>query len=336
MDLREIASAYQSIYLKEEEVVEENQIIFEDLSQEEVDDFTQEIIEELLEEGFDLDCIIEGFGDYIDEQSALLTEARAAKKARKGAKSYEQVKAEIDAKEPAKKAAREAKKPGGAIVKSKGSAITPAQKAGALVKPVTFKKKTESGESGQKSLPAGKKGGAIVKRNETIGPKAEVKDGVRKAATYRMSKADLKRANRRDVKSAEPKSVKDKVKDAASAVRVGARNLRKKAGKSLMGLAKKLSEEGGELDSFDTVVAYLLDEEIASDFTEAVQKMTKLSEETVSKIHAAQLQLLDEAYTVTNADKKGNTQAYKNYKAGMKGKDGKPLYKAADHMKEND
>ena len=37
---------------------------------------------------------------------------------------------------------------------------------------------------------------------------------------------------------------------------------------------------------------------------------------------------------VTNADKKGNTKAYQNYKAGMKGKDGKPLYKAADHMKE--
>ena len=35
-----------------------------------------------------------------------------------------------------------------------------------------------------------------------------------------------------------------------------------------------------------------------------------------------------EAYTVTNADKKGNTKAYQNYKAGnMKGKDGKPLYK---------
>ena len=42
---------------------------------------------------------------------------------------------------------------------------------------------------------------------------------------------------------------------------------------------------------------------------------------------------VEEAYTVTNADKKGNTKAYQNYKAGMKGKDGKPLYKAADHMK---
>ena len=43
---------------------------------------------------------------------------------------------------------------------------------------------------------------------------------------------------------------------------------------------------------------------------------------------------VEEAYTVTNADKKGNTKAYQNFKAGMKGKDGKPLDKAADHMKE--
>ena len=43
---------------------------------------------------------------------------------------------------------------------------------------------------------------------------------------------------------------------------------------------------------------------------------------------------VEEAYTVTNADKKGNTKAYQNFKKGMKGKDGKPLYKAADHMKE--
>ena len=43
-----------------------------------------------------------------------------------------------------------------------------------------------------------------------------------------------------------------------------------------------------------------------------------------------------EEYTVTNADKKGNTPAYQGYKAGKKNaKTGKPLYKAADHMKED-
>ena len=43
---------------------------------------------------------------------------------------------------------------------------------------------------------------------------------------------------------------------------------------------------------------------------------------------------IDEAMVVTNADKKGNTPAYQNFKKGMKKKDGTPMYKAADHMKE--
>ena len=44
---------------------------------------------------------------------------------------------------------------------------------------------------------------------------------------------------------------------------------------------------------------------------------------------------VDEAMIVTNADKKGNTPAYQNMKKGMKDpKTGKPMYKAADHMKE--
>ena len=47
-------------------------------------------------------------------------------------------------------------------------------------------------------------------------------------------------------------------------------------------------------------------------------------------------QEVDEAMVVTNADKKGNTPAYQNMKKGMKGKDGKPMYKAADHMKEEE
>jgi len=45
---------------------------------------------------------------------------------------------------------------------------------------------------------------------------------------------------------------------------------------------------------------------------------------------------VEEAMVVTNADKKANTPAYQNFKKGMKGKDGKPMYKAADHMKENE
>ena len=46
---------------------------------------------------------------------------------------------------------------------------------------------------------------------------------------------------------------------------------------------------------------------------------------------------VEEAMVVTNADKKGNTPAYQNFKKGMKSKTtGKPMYKAADHMKEEE
>ena len=49
---------------------------------------------------------------------------------------------------------------------------------------------------------------------------------------------------------------------------------------------------------------------------------------------AAKDKKMNEAMIVTNADKKGNTKAYQNYKAGMKNpKTGEPVYKAADHMK---
>ena len=51
---------------------------------------------------------------------------------------------------------------------------------------------------------------------------------------------------------------------------------------------------------------------------------------------AAKDKKLKEAMIVTNADKKGNTPAYQNYKKGMKNpKTGEPVYKAADHMKED-
>ena len=43
-----------------------------------------------------------------------------------------------------------------------------------------------------------------------------------------------------------------------------------------------------------------------------------------------------EAYTVTQSDKTGNTKAYQDMKAGKKNQlTGEPLYKKADHMKEN-
>ena len=374
MDLREVAAAYQSLYNINEEVLEED-INIDDLSQEDVDELVEELVYEFLEEGYSIEDIEESFNESIENEflveeveEEVLSEARPAKK-RKGGPSYDEVKAKIDAKEKARAEKKQAKKDkvakdksaamtvrpsdalattpkkskGGALAKKASGAIT---KAVEKVKVRVHDKDTKSLAGGEKtkSLPQGVKGGAIVKRNETVGAKttpkqqaaAKAKETVKKGVGYALKKRDMKRGNRRDVVFGKKTKI-DKLKDKASSVRVdvtnAAKGLKRKAGKALGKLASKLSEEGGQLDSFDTVVAYLIDEGIASDFDEATAKMAKLSEATVAKIHASQLKLLDEAYTVTNADKKGNTTAYQNYKKGMKGKDGKPMYKAADHMK---
>ena len=45
----------------------------------------------------------------------------------------------------------------------------------------------------------------------------------------------------------------------------------------------------------------------------------------------------DKGYVVTRADKKGNTPAWQGYKSGKKNvKTGKPLYKAAAHLKKEE
>jgi len=68
-----------------------------------------------------------------------------------------------------------------------------------------------------------------------------------------------------------------------------------------------------------------------SDLNAIYRKMTEVDEAVYGGKKEAPK---DNRMVVTNADKKGNTPAYQNMKKGMKGKDGKPMYKAADHMKE--
>jgi len=404
MDLREIASAYQSIYLNEE--VEE-ELILEDLSQEEIDSLVEEIYDEFLEEGFSLEEIDRGFENYISEESEVLNEERAAKKARKNAKSYDEVKAEIDAREAEKKKQTERKASRKQKVedsKKVAKVLKPSEKLSSASKKAVEKRKDTTGTTsgagaqgtvrskggsvgaeGEKgtALPPGKKGGAMIKRDTKsvsgmeAGPKAKVKSGVRKAMTYRGvgggKKVEIAGAGRKKmsdvVKSAEkkakastpaekpkastpaekPATPENKVKSAAkgavekakASVKSGVKKARNFVGSALGKLADKVKTEGTELDSFDTVIAYLIDEEIASDFTEATAMMAKLSEGTIAKIHSSQLQLLDEAVygggkkeekkdtrmLITNADKKANTPAYQNYMKGDK------RYKAADHMK---
>ena len=56
-----------------------------------------------------------------------------------------------------------------------------------------------------------------------------------------------------------------------------------------------------------------------------------------AEVHASMQEDQDKGYVVTAADKKGNTKAWQGYKAGVKSKTtGKPLYRAADHLKKEE
>ena len=96
--------------------------------------------------------------------------------------------------------------------------------------------------------------------------------------------------------------------------------------------AKKLDDEGKEdarnLRKYGTK---------HSQFMQAVRRRGEhRSERGVKKIKGqkpAPQGAYGESYTVTAADKKGNTPAWQGYKSGKKNvKTGKPLYKAADHV----
>ena len=326
MDLREVAAAYQSVYLKEE--VEEETVLLEDLSQDEVDDLVEEIIDEFLEEGFSLEQIEEGFEDYISEESEVLNEAKKQKgfMASQREKLAAQKAARVDKSETSK--AAKVVRPSDKIAASAKKAVekrkdTTGTTSGVGTQGTVRSKGGSVGAEGEKgtALPPGKKGGAMIKRDTKsvsgmeTGPKAEVKSGVRKAMTYRgvgggqkYEVAGAKRVKMSDVvKSAEKKAKastpENKVKSAAkgavekakASVKSGVKKARNFVGSALGKLADKVKAEGVELDSFDTVVAYLIDEEIVSTFEEATAKMSKLSAETISEIHESQLQLIDEA-----------------------------------------
>ena len=74
----------------------------------------------------------------------------------------------------------------------------------------------------------------------------------------------------------------------------------------------------------------------AGDREKAVSKVKQASRLYKASAAKRKKENAQEEYTVTNADKKGNTPAWQGYKSGKKNaKTGKPLYKAADHVKED-
>ena len=324
MDLKELVSAYHSIYEGKEDISEDEKYGYdkdgnslnpkdkgkkkkkdttknkdekwqdsdgdgkwyeegEDVKKEAIEFAADYFLEEDIEEE-ELDIIIEDVG--LDDFVEFVNEERAARKARASAPSYKKVKAAVDASDAAKKKAGKGEY--SAAYKKKETDVTvyddkPAKASVKKVKKAVAKTKAAK-PAAKKAAPAKKapekKAGLISK----IG--SAYKKGVeRHKAARAKGKVPEKRV--KEFGKGFASGVKDTVKFAGKV---------KKAvvGETLLALLDTL-EEGAEIDKFDAVVAYLIDEQLVEDFDAANKVMATLKPELIDEVYEQQLQVLDEA-----------------------------------------
>ena len=371
----DLVSAYHSMYEhhqkdadgnviphedEDEEVKEEIDLSFVDeLSEEELDILVEEVVCDLLDEGIELDAVEGAFTQYLEEAKVTYgsdTEdpmVTAVKKKKEEKEEASKEKAEKFKKSVGKAVTKMKAKMHGKMADYAGKRkLIPAK---TKMKKPDGRSKAYRGEGGKDALAKDKAKFAKAKdRKQTSGNiKVSMMGGGAKETRQKLRSAVFKDVKDRigkkksDIKSGigkAAKSVADAPKKASERIQKGIGGLvkkgRTKIGGSLVALGKKMQEQGGELDMFDTVTAYLIDEGLVKDFDHAQRVMTTLDSTLIEEVHAEQMQLLkeyggstDKPMLVTNADKKGNTPAYQNMMKGMKSKvTGKPMYKKADHM----
>ena len=345
MDIRGLHAAYQSIYA--DDIVEEVELTEEEID-EGIDDVTEYFLEEELDEE-DVEQIIEEVGiiDFtefvIEERKARKMNVRSLKTAKKKAEEIKASKKDVVARGTPKdtlsraRTERSLKKPKLAkpaakkVVKSveKVKAAKPAPK-----KAAPRKQKGAMSYDGPNKPASEAKDRVLAKaKAKKAAPKAS-KEGIRskissavKKGTARHKAAVKKVTSSKAVKGAKEfgkgfvSGVKDTVKFAKKA---------KKAvvGETLQALLDTL-EEGAKLDKFDAVIAYLVDQNLVENFEEAQKGMTVIDSDIITEIYEYQT----EAMLLTNADKKANTPAWKN-RDKKNPKTGEPIYKKADHLKD--
>ena len=371
----DLVSAYHSMYEhhqkdadgnviphedEDEEVKEEIDLSFVDeLSEEELDILVEEVVCDLLDEGIELDAVEGAFTQYLEEAKVTYgsdTEdpmVTAVKKKKEEKEKASKEKAEKFKKSVGKAVTKMKAKMHGKMADYAGKRkLIPAK---TKMKKPDGRSKVYRGEGGKEVLAKDKAKFAKAKdkKQTSANIKVSMMGGGAKETRSKLRSAVFKDVKDRigkkksDIKSGigkAAKSVADAPKKASERIQKGIGGLvkkgRTKIGGSLVALGKKMQEQGGELDMFDTVTAYLIDEGLVKDFDHAQRVMTTLDSTLIEEVHAEQIQLLkeyggstDKPMLVTNADKKGNTPAYQNMMKGMKSKvTGKPMYKKADHM----
>ena len=319
MDLKEIAAAYQSIYegkkkdddskrwqdddgdgkwyeksdvdgkVSDREKKEKKKKKDDEDDVKEAIDFAADyFLEEGIEEE-ELDVIIEDVG--LDDFVEFVNEERAARKARASAPSYKKVKAAVDASDAAKKKAGKGEY--SAAYKKKETDVTvyddkPAKASVKKVKKAVAKTKA--------AKPAAKKAAPAKKAPAKKAP--EKKAGL----ISKIGSAYKKGVERHKAARAKGRVPEKRVKEFGKGFASGVKDTVKFAGKvkkavvgeTLLALLDTL-EEGAELDKFDAVVAYLIDEQLAEDFDAANKVMVTLKPELIDEVYEQQLNCLDEA-----------------------------------------
>ncbi len=370
----------------------------------------EDAIEYLYEEGINeegIDLLIEeigldGFVEFVEGGAIELNEERKARRANVKAKSYADVKAEIDKKDAAKKKAKKgeyspsyakketdvtvydkapakkkaaAKKTVKAVKKTattKGGAIVKAQPS-AIVKAVSKVKKTQPVKKatkqglGSKIRSAYKKG---VERHKASVGKAKTEVG----KVVKTAKATAKQhsQHRKDFVSGISPTAKEKkiAKGVGGAVKKALTReelelLEKVKGQDVetrkaMAAERRSGERISKKEAPSRTKNYVArtkqsikwhdkrtkgryapgeitdtNEEVGISSAAAIEKAKKEAKLQKKEAEAVK-KVKKEEYTVTAADQKGNTPAWQAYKAKKKNvKTGKPLYKAADHVKED-
>ena len=350
MDLRGIAEAYQSVYdgKKTEVVTEAKECCKECGSYEhktkdcpQLEEQAIEFVADyFLEEGIDeedLDIIIEDVG--LDDFVEFVNEERAARRANVKAKSYAQVKKEVDAGDAARK--KSGKGEYSAAYKKKETDVTnygddkPAKakvkKAVAKTKaakpaPKKVAKKDFDGDGKKESPKAEYKGSKDKAIKKAIAKKAPAKK--KEGLVSKISSAYKKGVERHKAARAKGKVPEKRVKEFGKGFASGVKDTVKFAGKvkkavvgeTLLALLDTL-EEGADLDIYDTVVAYLIDEQLAEDFDSATKIMGTLQPELIDEVYVQQVKCLVESEKVAQgAMKRAKELAQKRRNKGYREK----------------
>ena len=317
MDIKEVYSAYQQVQegkKKSKKKDKEKEPRWQDSDgdgkwYEEGEDVKKEAFEfaadYFLEEGIEeeeLDVIIEDVG--LDDFVEFVNEERAARKARASAPSYEKVKASVDASDAAKKKAGKGEYSAAYKKKETDVTVYDDKPAKASVKKV---KKSVAKTKAAKPAPRKQKGAMAYDGPNK--PASEAKDRViaktkakkeepkKKAGLIsKIGSAYKKGVERHKAARAKGKVPEKRVKEFGKGFASGVKDTVKFAGKvkkavvgeTLLALLDTL-EEGAELDKFDAVLAYLIDEEIAEDFDAANKAMASLKPELIDEVYEQQL-----------------------------------------------